>query len=286
MKKILFPFEIENPIYKEAYVYAIKLARNLHTEVVLLNAFLIEVDNSITQEKYGKIIRDNWFRAYNEISKFNKYFLENHARVADDLTIKFDYRFIHGILKDEIKKIASEEEVGLIVLPLSDKKEVNKRQLEIIRDNIFEKNRVSLLVVPFQKEFSPIKNIVFSTDLKKVEHYKQYLEDVVHYAQALDSNIHFLYVSPKDVAESKENSEEYQMVKKVIESNPRHVFKKVGGKQVVESVNRYVAEIQADMLVVVKQHHYFLETLFHRSVSDDISLNAKIPVLVMREKDD
>ena len=43
MKKILFPFEIDNLNYKEAYVYAVKLARNLNAQVILLSAFLIEV---------------------------------------------------------------------------------------------------------------------------------------------------------------------------------------------------------------------------------------------------
>ena len=166
MKKILFPFEIGNPIYREAYVYAVKLARNLYKEVILLNTFLIEADNNITEATYSKLIRENWFKAYNEISKCNKYFLEDHARIDDELKIKFDYRFIHGILKDEIRKIASEEDVSLIVLPVSDKIETNRRQLDIIRDNLFEKNRVSLIVIPFQGAFRPIKNIVFSIDLK------------------------------------------------------------------------------------------------------------------------
>jgi nucleotide-binding universal stress UspA family protein len=286
MKKILFPFETLNPIYKEAYVYAVKLARNLNTEVILLNTFLIEAGDDITEEKYGKLIRDNWFKAYNEISKFNKYFLEDHARIADELTIKFDYRFVHGIFQDEIRNIAREEDVSLIVLPLSDRKEINKRQLEIIRDNIFEKNRVSLMVIPFQGAFKPIKNIVFATDLHKVNHYKQYLDDVIHYAKALDSNIHFLHISTRENSEIREDSKEYQMIMQVIEQNKRHVFKRVFSKDVIESVKMYVEDNNADLLVVVKQQHYFLDTLFHKSFSNDISLNSKIPVLVMREIED
>ena len=54
MKKILFPFEVDNPIYKEAYIYAIKFARRLYTEVILLNAFSIEADNDITRETYAQ----------------------------------------------------------------------------------------------------------------------------------------------------------------------------------------------------------------------------------------
>ena len=247
--------------------------------------FSLKCGNDITKDKYGKLIRDHWYKAYNEISKFNKYFLEDHARVADELSIKFDYRFIHGFLKDEILKITKEEEVGLIVMPMSEKTEINKRQLEIISDNIFEKNRVSLLVIPFDMKYRAIKNIVFATDLQKVNHYDQYLRDVLRYAEALDSNIHFLHVSAKESLEIREDSAELKMLTQAIEKNERHIFKSIYGRNVTESVNQYVEDNAAELLVVVKHQHYFLETLFHKSFSNEISMNSKIPVLVMREKE-
>lgn len=285
MKNILFPFEIGNLDYKEAYVYAVKLARNFNAQIVMLHTFLIEAGNDITKEKYGRLIRDNWYKAYNEISKFNKYYLEDHARIADDLSIKFDYRFMHGIFLDEIKNVANEEDVGLIVLPLADRKDINKRQLSIISDHIFEKNRVSLLVIPFQGKFRPIKSIVFCIDLQKLNQFSLYLNDVLRYAESLDSNIHFLHVSSSENVEIPDNSEEYRMVSQIVEKNKRHVFSRAFGRNVIENVNRYVEKVNADLLVVVKHQHYFLDTLFHKSISNKISLNSSIPVMVLREKE-
>ena len=96
MKKILFPFETNQSIYKEAYVYAVKFARNLGAELIMLNVFEIESDDSITPKEYKKIIQDNWLKAYQEIIKFNKHYLNNYARIESDLRIKVDYRFLHG----------------------------------------------------------------------------------------------------------------------------------------------------------------------------------------------
>ena len=284
MRKILFPFELDNPIYREAYIYGIKFARNINAELIVLNVFKVEVGNDITEEKYGRLKKDNWFKAYNEICKFNKYYLEDHARTETDLKIKFNYRFVNGILLDEIRNIAREDQVDLIVLPISDKKEFNKRQLKIIRDNIFEKNRTSLLVVPFGCEFRPVKNIVFATDLKKLNNYPQYLHDVIHYAKLFDSNIHFIHISSKEKAEEWDNLDTYRLVMQTIEKNKRHVFKSLHGKKIIESVNQYVKKCNADILVVVKHQHYFLDSIFHESLSNEISLNSKVPVLVMREK--
>ncbi len=280
----MFPFELESPVYKEAYFYAVRIARQIYAELIVLNVYQVEVDNDITEERYGKLKRDNWFKAYNEISRFNRSYLEEHATVETDLKIRFNYRFVNGILQDEIKSIAKEEDVDLIILPLSDKRDFNRRQLKIIRDNIFEKNRASLLVFPHECEFRPIRNIVFATDLKRLFNYQSYISDVVRYARSFDSAIHFIHVSNKNKAEEWEHSEIYKLIRQVLEKDKAHSFKSLHGKSILESVNLYVKESQADLLVVVKHQQNFMESIFNESVSKEISLNSRIPVLVMREK--
>jgi len=284
MRKILFPFELNNPNYRDAYIYGIKYARKINAELIMLNVFKVEVGDDITEEKYSRLKRDNWFKAYNEISKFNKYYLEDFADVETDLHIRFDYRFINGILLDEINKVAMEEEVDLIVLPMSELREFNNRQLKIIRDNVLEKNRTSLLMIPYSCEFKPVRNIVFATDLKKLLNYQLYLNDVVRYARMFDANIHFIHVSTKDKEEEWDHSKPYGFVMEAIVKNERHTFKSLHGKKVVESINQYAENCQADLVVVVKHQYHFLESILHESVSKEISMNSKVPVLVMREK--
>ncbi len=285
MKKILFPFEIDNPLYKEAYIYAVKFARNMNAELIMLNVFSIEVSDDITQESYNKLIKNSWFKAYNEVVELNNFYFKNHIRIDQELSIKFDYRFIHGKLIEEIRRVTREEPIDLIVLPISDTEEINKKQLEIIRDDIFEKNRTSLLVVPQHCPFKPIKNIVFATDLKKLNYHQLYLNDVLKYAKIFDSNIHFIHISNRDEKTvMPEDVEAYRTMTQIIETNKRHVFKSFYGENLIESVKQYSESKKGDLLVVVKHQHYFLDTLFHRSFSDEISLKSTIPVLVMREK--
>lgn len=283
MKTILFPFELGNPIYKEAYVYAINFARNVFAELILLNVFSIKAENDITKEKYECLKKENWIKAYNEISIFDKYYLENHANLKKDLNIKFSYRFIHGNFKEEIKKITEKEKIDLIVLPLSDKRPFNKRQIKIIRENTYEKNRSSLLIIPFLTVYQPIENIVFSTDFE-LNHCMQYVNEIRNYASAFDAKIHFLHISHSEKIEDFEETKTYQAIMNVVRNSKRHVIQCIYGKNIVESVNKYVENHNADILIVVKQQHYFLDTIFHSSISNKISFNSKIPVLVMREK--
>ena len=61
MKKVLFPFHIEEGVYKEAFISAVKFARTMNAELIMLNTFEINVDNTITQEKYDKLIKNPGF---------------------------------------------------------------------------------------------------------------------------------------------------------------------------------------------------------------------------------
>jgi nucleotide-binding universal stress UspA family protein len=74
------------------------------------------------------------------------------------------------------------------------------------------------------------------------------------------------------------------MVMEFIAKNKRHSFKSLHGENVKESINQYVEDCNAELVVVVKQQHHFLESILHESLSKEISMNSKVPVLIMREK--
>lgn len=286
MKKILFPFELNNPIYKEAYIYAVKFARKNHAELIMLNVFNFEIDNRITKESYNQKVKANWLKAYTEAFKLNENFLKNHNKANDELKIKFDNRFVYGDQLNIIRKILKEEVIDLIVLPVSDLNEFNKKQLELIRDDLFEKNNASLLAVPAQKEYSSLKNILFATDLKKLNLHELYFNDLLKVAESFKSNIHFLHVSNKEDAFLPKDIEIYRTMMQIIKANSKHRFESMYGKDVTESINQYILANEVDLVVMVKHEHFFLDSLFHDSVSEKMVLSSKVPVLIMREKDD
>lgn len=284
MKKILFPFKTDNTAYKEAYVYAVKFARNLNTELILLNAFNIDYNNSITRKDYNQKVKTGWLNAYDEAAVFQKYYLKNYARMEDELRIKIDYRFLHSTLKKEIRNALDNEEIELVILPLSNDIEFNSKQFDIIHDNIFEKNFASLLVIPKDVPYRKVENIVFAINLKKLNHFNLYINDILRYAKVFNANIHFLHVTASNESTLPGDLEAYRTIMQIIKHNKNFVFKSIYSEDVPDAVNEYVEKKECDMLSVVRHHHYFLDTILHRSISDKVSLNSKVPVLVMREK--
>jgi hypothetical protein len=283
MKKILFPFETNQPIYKEAYVYAVKFARNLGAELIMLNVFQIDIEESPTPKEYKRIVRDNWFQAYQEIIKFNKHYLSNYARIESELRIKFDYRFLHGNFINEISKIISSEEIDLIVLPEAEYTESYKEVVKVVWHDVYEKDPVSLLLIPNHCVYQPIKSTAFVAEMRELKYISRYLKTVIRYAKVFDASVHFLHIShgKKDELLLKRNG--IRDLIQTIESSNKHVFKNLHGRDIPDMIEEYTDKNHVKLLFVVRHHHYFFDSLFHKKLSDEICLKSSIPVLVMKE---
>jgi nucleotide-binding universal stress UspA family protein len=285
MRKILFPFETNQDIYKEAYVYAVKFARNLGAELIMLNVFEIDDEDATTTQKYKKIVRDKYYRAYQEIIKFNKHYLGHYAKPEPELRIKVDYRFVHGNILNELTKIISSEEIDLVVLPEAHQQELYRWIVEVIWHDLAKINPVSLLLIPSHCQYEPIKSTAFVADMKELDHIALYLNDVLRYSKVFDANIHFLHISmgKKTITEEKSDLEK---LTHLIESSHKHVFHTLFGKDVMGLLEEYAEKSNLQLVFVVRHHHYFLDSLFHKDLSDKICLRSRIPVLVMKEKAD
>lgn len=284
MKKILFPFEINENIYKEAYVYAVKFARNLGAELIMLNVFEIDDEDFPTPKEYKKNVRDNWLKAYQEIIKFNKHYLNNFARIESDLRIKVDYRFLHGSFIYEFRKIISAEEIDLIVLPEVDQREIYKRIVEVIWHEAGTKNPVSLLFIPNECYYQTIESTAFVADIKKLKHLGGYIKDVIRYTKVFDANVHFLHIAHSDKDQLPGERHDIENMIQTIESSHKHVFHNLIGRDILGMMEEYIEKNNVQLMLVVRHHHYFIDSLFRKNQSDEICLRSRIPVLVMREK--
>lgn len=284
MKKILFPFELKNPSNVHAFAYAVKLARSFEAEMIMLNVFNFPYNDSITQEKYDQQVREHRYKAYQEILRYNKHYLNNYASTGPYHRIRFDYRFIYGDLWNEVRGILQSEAVDLLVLPMSKSKEHIRRQRDIVHTDLFEKNMVSVLAVPGDNAYTPIKKIAFALDMKRLENHELYIQDITEIADVLDASIHFLHICPDADSPQSVNSEMFKAIQELLKKDRRHVLSEVAGRDIVETIERYNEENAIELLVVVKKHHFYLSTLFRKSISDEVTFRSRIPVMIMREK--
>jgi len=283
MKKILFPFQPgkEN---KEAFIYAVKSARNMNAELVMLNAFDVEVDESITKEKYALLLKENWMKAYASIANFNHHYVENYARVEGDLHIKTDYRFIHGKTSVEVFRILEQEEIDLLIVGFADLEFFQMRLSELMNHRVLKQTITSVLVIPEECCFKSIKNMVYATDFHRLNTGKFLINQAIKFARSFNAAIHFLHFSGCREG-SIEDREGYELINDLVEKEKRNRFSVIGGKDIFTSMDQYISANAIDCIAVIKHHRGIFENLLHRSFTESFSTKTRIPMLVLIDKE-
>lgn len=285
MKKVLFPFENNRTCYKEAYVYAVKLTRNLGAELIMLNAFDIEVDNTITTQKYDILVKNSWLKAYQEIILFHDYYLKDHARIEDELKVKADHRIIHGDLVEEFKKILNSERIDLVVLPASGESDSTRKSLKMMRREALDRDQTTLLVTPSEKAFQPINKILFACRLKRLDGLANKMDDLSVVANIYNSSIHFLHLSRHSRDIQLLDEDVMRSVRDASNLKNRIVFNSISDRNLGISLSKYISDNEIQMFAIAKQQIDFFEDIYPKGIFQELCSNTQIPVLVLRESD-
>lgn len=283
MKKILFPFQVgkEN---KEAFTYAVKAARNMNAELIMLNAFDIPVDDSITKEKYKHLLKGKWMKAYASIANFHHYYFENYARTEGDLRIKSDYRFIHGKTSVEAFKIIDQELIDLLIISMPVTDMFQMKLAELLNHEVLKQTITSVLLIPTECRFRSYKNLMYATDFHKLKSGKYLLNQAIKFARSNDAAIHFLH-SSSGKGDTIEDKESYELISEIVEKEKGNIFKVITGKDIYPSIENYISDNSIDCIAIIKQQRSIFENLFHHSLIESFSVRSKIPILVLIDKE-
>jgi len=284
MKKVLFPFEVDVAAYKEAYIYAVSLARNLRAELILLNAFYVEADNSITRSKYTQLLKNNWFKAYKELNLFHEYYLKNHASIEAELRLKTDHRFLHGNLVDEFRIILNKNTIDLVVIPAADENDSTRRKIRQMRREVLDMNSTSLLITPAETSYRPIHNILYIYSEKEQRVICEHLDEIMHATNTSDATIHLVHLAKHGMTEREQDQEALKSAIKEICRQNRVVFHLLQEKNQRKEIREYVSRYDIQVLSLPLSQLHSMGNLFRRHLIEDMGLIHKIPVWLLAKQ--
>ena len=283
MKKVLFPFEINLECYKEAYVYAVKVARNLGAELIMLNTFEIEVDNSITTELYETLKKKNWIIAHQEVLRFHDYYLNNHARVDTELRVRVDYRFYNGKLIEEFKDIIHNESIDLVVLPATSKSESTRKLLKLMRRDVLNRNHISLLAVPCEHNFHNIDHLLMIAEPRFINSPAKYIEEITLFAQVFYSSVHAVQLS-RQAEEIREEVEKDKITALFPKSMANRVsYRHITGRDTDRSLLDYMSANRISLLAISRQQKHMIGRIFQSETLEEMCSTFRIPVLILKD---
>lgn len=185
-----------------------------------------------------------------------------------------------GKIVDEILAAAQENEVDLIVIGTKAKHNLWEYLFGSVSTSLLKKSTKPVLIVPEGLQFKKPVNIAFANDFQSEETPLKYLND---FAFALGAKVKQVHVNilPSDFFDLKEE---------VVETPAGQPGKGKPGyttvirdKSIKKGLDYFVKTHHIDLLALYLPQRTFTEDLLHRSVSKQLVLSSKIPMLIFKE---
>jgi nucleotide-binding universal stress UspA family protein len=281
MNTIILPTDFsDNSI--NAIRYGLEIAKVTKAEVIFFHVNHVPViapntpvgvyDSLITydEEKQMQALEDLRESIYKELNL-------NPTEVKSRCVLKL------GFAVDEIINISEETNAGLVVLGTEGASGFKKIFLGSNASGVIKKTPCPVLSIPQDYRFSGIRKIALATDFHHVED-KLILSPLLEIAVLFGAEINILHVkTDKDsVPEFSETSEGFEL-KEFLNEVPVS-FRIIENKDVVKGIEKFIEEQKIDILAMMPHKQTFWESLFNKSYTEEIALDAIAPLLILPEK--
>lgn len=274
INKILVPTDFSE-VANNALNYALLLAKKINAEVSILYIKNIPlVDNS-----YPNAIYETY------ISEIDEYTTKNFDKLKSKLLtesgVKYTIQSSFGFINDEIQEYVANNEIDLIILGTTGTSGLEEILIGSNAASVVAKSIVPVLVIPPGAQFNEIKQIVYSSDFNEPEFPS--LSRLAYFADLYEAEISILHVESENDKYFDIENNFFVKNKDQIALNNWKVISVEEKDGVMESINLFINEKQADLLVMAKHNRNFFDRIFHRSLSKQMAYHTKIPLLVLNK---
>jgi len=271
--KILIPTDFSK-LSRVATNFAIKIAQELDSEIVLLNVVFLDAPPraDINTSSVEDIMKNN---AKTDCIQLIKE-LKEQCKEEIDITYKI---IIGNPVEDIVENYAIHNRIDLIVMGTKGATGLGKYIIGSNAAAVISNSSIPVITVPEHARYNGLKHIVYATDMwdLKIE-----TKALVPLAQLFNSTIHVVHIIEPN---SKKNIETKTITTDLIsELNYSKIkFKVVVNDDVINGIDEYVADVKADMLAMFTRELTFFEKLFGKSVTRQMAFHSWIPMISFKK---
>jgi len=279
MRKILFPTDF-SAAAGNAFVYALKVAKETQAELFVLNTYVQPVLSS-THAGQPELIPEV-YESYEleRFESFKKNTADLRAVAAEQgvTDVNMTFLFREGPVAANVKNIIEDEDVKLVIM--------GTNRADGFIDKLFGSNtlsvikevKVPVLSVPKGAKYSGIREIVFTTLFRDRD--KPALDEIMDFAVKFGVKVKCVHVMSHNRPEIIGIAEKWR--KDYSEDALEFVFLEM--KDSVErTLANFMTDHRVDLLCVVKRNRSFLESLFTASISNRLRVHSNVATMVLHE---
>ena len=269
MEKILVPTDF-SPIADNAMQYAVELASNFESEILLFHAYSfnkkIHYNRNFPadQQPYVKQIE-------HQMLNTRKKFEEITAEKGISIITRVKEKSIFTLFNSSVNR----NEISLIVMGTKGASGLVKMILGSVASTAIDMAEVPVLVVPPESSFSSLEHIVLAIDHRMVT------EDVLSPLQKLANKF-----GAKVTVINVNNGDDHNNHPKILSSleGVETTYKNVPfSKSINDSINAFIKKEGCDLLCMVRREKSFFESIFKKSITKTQVYNNSVPLLVLPE---
>jgi len=266
MKTILIPTDFTS-IAHNAMHYAAELYKGQKIKYILFNCFELSHDET---------------KSYLQIKQEHQESLEEDLKVLKDVTNnQGEYHSIlnHGKLNFIPTELILENDVDLILMGT---KGLSVAEQYIGRSHAGEfvtHVNANIIIVPDSNRYSPIKNVLFTTNYRNVKSLKT-LNTLKELVGKEDANLFVLYVNKAGLPLTSFQKENKDRLEEFFKDN-KVSFHEFLAASVEDEIEDFMLKYNIDLVSAIPMHNTFVERLFHKSLVKKLAEHATKPLFVL-----
>ena len=271
MKKFLFPTDFSDAAYS-AYRYALGLASELGSSLTVLHILppvvspveYFSADNELTLDEK----RSNW--AKEQLEKYRRF--SELKKVAIKSVIETG---------NPVKEIVNEsKDFDLVLMGTRGVRETYGNPLGSVAGGVIQLTDTPVMIIPEEVAFYPYDHIMYATE-SKLE-----TPDNLGFVASLVNKFHprlsFLHINQ----DKKDDNFVYEAVEQVYENeNSTHQtgWYTFNQSDILSGLESFALNKYVDLIVMKTHQRDYLDRLFEASLSKEMALNSRIPLLILKE---
>jgi len=274
MKNFLVPTDFSN-VSKDAYLFARQLAGLENGELNVVNIYHPDYD---PQSPYlTEPMLDVVAAKKERLSSFVKVEKGKEEVILD----KVNHEVVVGFPVEEILRLSKIGNTDMVIMGTTGEKGILEQLFGSVSINVAQKSSCPVMLVPGGVKFKGFKHILFASDYESAT--KTTLKQLIDFTKVFKADVHFVHVENENSAKTY-NEIENRLFKILFNSGePTFSFtmNKVEGDSIVAGINDYAVNHSIDLVVMVHPRRTFWDSVFHKSVTKEMALNTKIPILIL-----
>lgn len=277
MKKILFPTDFSQTSLN-AFVYALHLAKKINAEIVTLHVYQLVVG---TFDDYYDFLNENYsisewgnFENYkSEVPKLRMLAEKEHCQ-----GVKLSHILERGDIVPGILEIAEKEQVDFIVMGTTGATGLKETFLGTVSEKVMNHAKATVLAIPEKAQYKNIKNILFLTELSKLQ--TDALKKVERIATAFNAHIDVLQIKSSHSNGDAAILEKWK--KQFLQSDI--YFYILTSDSLADTAIDFMQLNKTDMVAMPVHEKNHFEKLFLFSLSRQMAFHSQVPVFALHTK--